>query len=130
MKKIDFEAHQTTRPYVRATMALHAAGPAMPGDDGGPSPFDLTTEKRIAVMDRFDVQSQLISCSGGLERFPLETAIDVARAANDEYYEMSRQYPGRILGYANLIPQDVDIFFPGGHSQNLIHGICAFRAEF
>ncbi len=108
MKKIDFEAHQTTRPYVRATMALHAAGPAMPGDDGGPSPFDLTPEKRIAVMDRFDVQSQFISCAGGLERFPLETAIDVARAANDEYFEMGRQYPGRILGYANLIPQDVD----------------------
>lgn len=111
MKKIDFEAHQTTKPYVQASMAL-GGGPAMPGgeDDGEkkPNPFGLSVADRVALMDRFEVQSQFISCAGGLERFPLETAIDVARKANDEYCQMSRDYPGRLLGYANLIPQDVD----------------------
>ncbi len=109
MKKIDFEAHHTTRPYVRANLALMGdAAPAMPGDDGGPSPFDLTLAKRLAVMDKFEVQSQFISCAGGLERFSVETATEVAKSANDEFYQMSLQAPGRVCGYANLIPQDIE----------------------
>lgn len=103
MKRIDFEAHQSTKPYIQAMAKV--AGKPVPG---GKSPFGMTLEERIAVMDEHGVDIQIVSCAGGFERFETETAIEVAQKTNNEFFEWGKQYPGRFLGYATLIPTNVE----------------------
>lgn len=103
MKKIDFEAHIAGKSYGEAMSKI-----APPPPKGARNPFALNLEERIALMDQYGVQVQIASGPGGLERFDRETAIHVAQGTNDELYEMGQASDGRILGYANLIPQDVD----------------------
>ncbi|MCD7845986.1 MAG: amidohydrolase family protein [Oscillospiraceae bacterium] len=105
MKKIDYETHLSTKNFVEAKARLH---PQPAGGPAGKSPFDMTLEERVDLMDRYEVQTQIVSCGGGLEELDRETALYVAKTANDEFAEMAVKYPGRFLGYATLVPQDID----------------------
>ncbi len=105
MKKIDYETHLSTKNFIEAKARLKSA-PS--GGSKAKSPFDMSVQERIDLMDRYEVQTQIVSCGGGLEALDLETATYVAKTANDEFAEMSVKYPGRFLGYATLIPQDID----------------------
>ena len=102
MKIIDFETHQSTGPYLEATAKVEGR------DAGGKSPFERSLSERVAVMDRYGIDTQIVSCAGGFERFDTQTAIDVAQKTNNEFYEWGRQYPGRFMGYATLIPTSVE----------------------
>lgn len=103
IKKIDFETHLTTKNYIEAKSKLHAR-PAK----GGSDPFQITLEQRVAQMDQYGVETQFVSAPGGLEELSVEAATYVAKTANDEFAEMAVKYPGRFMGYATLIPQDID----------------------
>jgi len=78
------------------------------GQPGGKSPFDMTVAERVKIMDKFGIKTQIVSCAGGFENFGTGTAIEVARKTNNEFFEWGKQYPGRFLGYATLIPTDVE----------------------
>lgn len=104
MRKIDYETHLSTKNFVEAKSKLHPA----PAGGMGKSPFDMTLQERVDLMDRYEVQTQIVSCGGGLEELDVETATYVAKTANDEFAEMAIKYPGRFLGYATLIPQDIE----------------------
>lgn len=105
MRKIDYETHLSTKNFIEAKSRLH---PAPAGKPKGNGPFDMTVQQRLDEMDRYEVQTQIISCGGGLEELDLETATYVAKTANDEFAEMAAKHPGRFLGYATLIPQDIE----------------------
>lgn len=105
MKKIDFETHLSTKNFIEAKDRLN---PQPAGQKKGNAPFELTLEERIALMDQYEIQTQIVSCGGGLEALDVATATYVAKTANDEFAEMGVKYPGRFLGYATLIPQDID----------------------
>ena len=77
MKKIDYETHLSTKEYIAA---MSKSGPSL-GDN---KIFDLTTADRVALMDKYEIQTQLISCAGGLETMDLKTATYVAKTANDQ----------------------------------------------
>lgn len=105
MGKIDYETHLSTKNFIEAKSRLH---PEPAGKPDSRSPFAMTTAERVALMDRYGVQTQIVSCAGGLEELDVATATYVAKTANDEFAEMAQKYPGRFLGYATLIPQDVE----------------------
>ncbi|MGI5971846.1 MAG: amidohydrolase family protein [Oscillospiraceae bacterium] len=106
IKKIDFEAHHSTDKWVAARIgAVGAERPLTGGAADASDPF----MERIQIMDKYNVRTAFVSIGGGLEGFPLDTAVDVSRSANDELYALSRKHSGRIRGYANLVPQSVEI---------------------
>lgn len=102
--KIDFESHHSTGKWIAAMAA--SAGSKPPPPEEKPNSQDPFTE-RVQLMEKCGVRTAFISTAGGLEGFPMETAIDVAKSANDEFYALGQKNPGRWSGYASLIPQSV-----------------------
>jgi predicted TIM-barrel fold metal-dependent hydrolase len=124
LKKIDFEAHFYTSDYIKAMYAnkgyprFEDAGPAgrqLLYNPVVPQPFagalmdrllDLG-ENRIREMDACGVDVQILSLSApGIEQFDPRIGTELARKANDALYEVTKRYPGRIMGYAALAPRD------------------------
>lgn len=65
-------------------------------------------EARIAFMDAFGIQTQVLSISPGVELLEREDASAMARAANEYVYAAMERYPGRFLGFASLPVHDAD----------------------
>ncbi len=105
MKKVDYESHLTTKNYIAAMSKLKPVDAQSKKEN---AIFDMTPEQRVAIMDKYGVQTQLVSSAGGLQALDTETATYVAKTANDEFAEMAAKFPGRFLGYATLIPQDIE----------------------
>ncbi|PKN63776.1 MAG: 5-carboxyvanillate decarboxylase [Deltaproteobacteria bacterium HGW-Deltaproteobacteria-15] len=124
MKRIDFEAHFYTQEYMKAMYGNKgyprfsddpSAGRRLwynsevgqPFADGLLNPLLDLGEKRIQDMDKCGVGVQLMSLSApGIEQFDPETGTGLARKANDALYEVTKRYPGRMMGYAALAPRN------------------------
>lgn len=65
-------------------------------------------EQRVADMDKYDIETSVLSPAPGIEFIQDSSAIDLARAHNDYTAEMIAKYPGRFLGTAALPVYDVD----------------------
>jgi predicted TIM-barrel fold metal-dependent hydrolase len=67
-------------------------------------------EKRIAFMDEHGVKAQIVGYGNNSPmHFTVEEgAVEYCHLANDELYEATVQYPGRLYGYATLPAADVD----------------------
>lgn len=108
MKKVDYETHLSTKPYIEAMSKIAPPPPVKKNQMPGRDIFGMSLAERVAIMDEFEVATQLVSCAGGLEKMDVATATRVAKLANDEFADMAAKYPGRFLGYATLIPQDIE----------------------
>lgn len=71
-------------------------------DDNQISNLTDFTEARIAAMDAAGVDVAVLSTSSLIEALPREKAIELTKLSNDRVYEMSTNFPGRILGSATL----------------------------
>jgi len=125
MKRIDFEAHFYTKDYI-AAMYRNKGCPRFEDDaqtqgrrllynPAIPQPFSNALmdqlldlgESRIAKMDECCIDVQVISLSApGIEQLDPEIGTALARKANDELFEVTKRFPGRIMGYAALAPND------------------------
>lgn len=99
MRIIDFETHDTPTSMIPGRERLSAA-------ERGEI-FERELAARVAVMDEYGIDTQLIGCPSGVERMELGAAIEYVRSVNDEAYAMTQRCPGRFIAYANIIPQDV-----------------------
>lgn len=64
-------------------------------------------DERIAYMDKVGIDSQVIGYGNNPPmNLKGKDSIELCRIANDELYEATKKYPGRIYGYATL-PVDV-----------------------
>ncbi|HXG50770.1 MAG TPA: amidohydrolase family protein [candidate division Zixibacteria bacterium] len=126
---IDFQAHVFPETYIAE---LHRADGAVvledPDPDSGMSYFydkklgcriNTATfqgrdwEKRLAHMDRLGVDVHVLSVPApGADRFEGETAVRLARTANDAIADACRKYPRRFVGCFTLptcsIPDSLD----------------------
>ncbi len=59
-------------------------------------------EARIAHMDRYGIQAQVLSLSPGIELLPPVESVEMAKQANNFLYAASQQYPGRFYAFAAL----------------------------
>jgi 2,3-dihydroxybenzoate decarboxylase len=81
---------------------------------------DLGPE-RLADMDRTGISRQLLLLtSPGVQVFDRDTAVGIARSANDELAEAIRRHPDRYSGLAAIAPQD-----PGAAARELERGVRA-----
>ena len=120
MKKIDFEAHcyspallkyfenRTQYPYYKSKdYALFFSDDFSIKSDYKMTHLIESCEERLAVMDKFGVTMQILSCSPGIELMddPAQ-AIEVAREVNDWMYSSTQKHPGRFRAFAALPVQD------------------------
>lgn len=71
-----------------------------------PQLLDLDA-RRLADMDANGVDMQLLSLSmPGVQMFERDTAVALARLANDRLSDAVRRYPTRFAGLASFAPQD------------------------
>jgi len=63
---------------------------------------------RIALMDRNDITTAVLSTSMGVEDLEASVAIDLTKKINDSIYAATQKYPGRFLGSAALPVWDVN----------------------
>jgi len=68
-----------------------------------------SAEERLAEMDKYGVDMQILSHSPGLELMSTEDAVREARDANDYAYGLTQEYPKRFKAFAALPVQDIDI---------------------
>ncbi len=100
---IDIHAHFLTRSYLDA---MNAAG--VHTVDGFPMP-DWSPESAIAHMDRWGIQTQILSISApGIDFATGEAARKLARTLNDELAGIVAGNPKRFRGFAMLPLPDVD----------------------
>ncbi len=67
--------------------------------------LDLDGE-RMEIMDKAGIDMQLLSLtSTGVQMMDLDTAVAVARSANDQLADAIRRHPGRYAGLATVAPQ-------------------------
>lgn len=125
MKKIDFEAHFYSRSFYKLLRG-RSDYPYYRGDarDGTPRIWYAPTAsvnhgdilvnrlldigaERIEMMDAAGVDMQVVSLSEpSVELFDPATGVSVARETNNALAEAIGRYPGRLLGFAALAPQD------------------------
>ena len=125
MKKIDLEAHFYTKEYLDALAGNSGYPRLVEGNEeqsrrlwyapevGQPfADFLLNAltdfgEERIKQMDALGVDVQALSLSApGLEQLDPRTGTEIAKKANDFLSNVTKEYPGRFLGYASLAPKD------------------------
>ena len=71
--------------------------------------FPWTVESRLADMDKYGVQAEVLSLSSpGLRFWHGQEAVDLGRQLNDELADIMRAHPTRFGGYATLPLPDVD----------------------
>lgn len=112
MRRISVEECFATPEVVTARSAPGAAGY---GITATPAARQRNTdllldigEGRIRQMDEDGVDVQILSLSGpGVQDFPADLAVGLARDANDQLVEAIRKYPTRFAGLGTLAPQDV-----------------------
>ncbi len=63
---------------------------------------------RIAQMDKYGIDTAVLSCSAGVEQLDEDVSIDICRRSNDAVYEAIQKYPGRFLGSAILPVANAD----------------------
>jgi len=106
MRKIAVEEHFTTQTYqaylekVTASGGLSSLGKLPPHLNA--TMLDLG-ESRLHEMDEAGIDMQVLSLTvPGLERFPAEDAVALARDINDELAAAVRRNPARFAGFAAL----------------------------
>jgi predicted TIM-barrel fold metal-dependent hydrolase len=100
---IDIHAHFLTKGYLDA---MHAAG--VHDVDGYPMP-DWSPESAIAHMDKWGIQTQILSISApGIDFVRDEAARKLARKVNEELADIVARHPGRLRGFGILPLPDVD----------------------
>ena len=67
-------------------------------------------ERRIAFMDENGIDAQIIGYGNNqpMHIKKEDGAVEICKLANDELYEATQKYPGRLYGYATLPVDDVD----------------------
>ena len=81
--------------------------------------LDDVGELRIGEMDAAGIDLQVLSQGApGVQRFDPETAVALARAANDRLQETILRHPGRFAGFATLPTPD-----PGGAADELARAV-------
>lgn len=121
MKKVDFEAHYYPPEFLDRLAARNEYPYFRPEkfeiafcDD-----FSLTSEfkvrhltepieERLAIMDRYGIDMQVLSVSAGVELLSKTDSIKAARRINDYVYSIINQYPGRFSAFASLPVNVVD----------------------
>jgi aminocarboxymuconate-semialdehyde decarboxylase len=101
---IDWHAHHTPPELVDRFVALGEKPPRIDPED------DAEFERRIDDMDAAGIDVQLVSPGAGVtgDRFPAETAIELARLANEVIADRIAPYPGRLLGNIAITMKDPD----------------------
>jgi predicted TIM-barrel fold metal-dependent hydrolase len=122
MKTIDLEAHCYS-PGLMRLFEKRSAYPYFTPENYGlflskdfsiKSEFKVSNlydsfEHRIAMMDKYHVGMQILSCSPGIELLTESAeAINAAKEVNDWMYEATRIYPDRFRAFATLPVQDVN----------------------
>ena len=127
MKRIDFEAHFYTREYIdylfeRTQCPHYSPDPETNGPRMWYTPevsihhgqvlldnLSDIGEKRIALMDEFGVDVQVLSLSEPpCEMFEPAIGGKLAGNANDALAEAVARNPDRFIGFAALAPKDID----------------------
>ena len=125
MKRIDLEAHFTTKEIVQALYGRkdyprYADDPGTKNrrlwytaDTGEPIGDPLLNklldleENRLKNMDAAGIDVQCLSLTTpGVERLDAPTGAALARSSNDLLAKAVRKHPGRFVGFATLAPQD------------------------
>lgn len=101
---IDVHTHIISKTYIEA---LKKAG-ITEKEIGFPmDPWDA--KQRLAEMDQYGVQSQVLSVSSpGLRFWKGKDAADLARALNQELVSLTKEYPTRFGAFATVPLPDVD----------------------
>jgi predicted TIM-barrel fold metal-dependent hydrolase len=100
---IDIHAHFLTKTYLDA---MHEAG--VQDVDGYPMP-DWSPDSAIAHMDRWGIQTQILSISApGIDFVRGEAARRLAHTINEELAGIVARHPGRFRGFGILPLPDVD----------------------
>jgi len=101
MKIVAVEEHFT--PQALETYMRSKNLPMSSRDTGGRKFLD----KRLADMEEAGIDTAVLSVGvAGLENFPLDEAVALAREMNDEMADLGRQYPGKFAAFAVLPTQD------------------------
>ena len=111
MRTIDIHAHLTPQRFQRAVLNgkdWHGMTSAE-GELFNPRNA-WTPRQRIADMDSLGVDVQVVSTNVAFYKYDqeVEIATAIARECNDEVAQMTRDYPDRFSGLANVPMQDVD----------------------
>ena len=102
--KLDVHAHYLPEPY---RLALERAGHAHP--DGMPQIPDWSADAHLALMDRLDIATSLLSISTpGVHLADEAAARDLARAVNEAGRRAVVDHPGRFGLLGSLPLPDVD----------------------
>jgi len=123
MKKVDFEAHcyspsllddcfgtRTDYPYYRKDSSTFS----FTKDFSIRNPTHMaqltaSCEDRVALMEKFGITMQVISCSPGIELIKdAGQAIEATREVNDWMYSLTQKRPDRFKAFAALPVQDPD----------------------
>lgn len=119
MKRIDLECHfmtedmlsalgtRTTAPFFNAETRLltYVDDAVFPVDLFYEGLFDLA-EKRINMMNENHIDISVLSPSPGVEQFPKEQSVPLAKKVNDTLARAIEAYPGRFMGGAVLPVKD------------------------
>ncbi len=85
----------------------------------------MDTDRRLAEMDRLDVDMQLLSLtSPGVQLLKKDRAASLARLANDRLAEIVRTKPTRFGGFASFAPQD-----PSGAAKEMERAINELKLQ-
>jgi len=100
-----------TKPYIIA-LEEHYFDPEVKRHTVGQEPtnaprivqrLDDVGELRLREMDEAGIDMQVLShANPGLQKLGAETAVRLARGANDRLYEAVREHPDRFAGFAAL----------------------------
>src|SRR6201987_3462189 len=105
----------TTKPYIIA-LEEHYFDPEVKRHTVGQEPtnaprivqrLDDVGELRLREMDEAGIDMQVLShANPGLQKLDAETAVGLARGANDRLYETVRAHPGRFAAFAAIPTPD------------------------
>jgi aminocarboxymuconate-semialdehyde decarboxylase len=110
MPVIDVHAHLTPERFKRAIRTegtWYGLGPI--AGELGIGRFDISLSDRLAEMDAYGVDVQLITPTAGFYQYAnaLDTTVTIARECNDEIAEVVDGHPDRFAGLGTLPMQDV-----------------------
>ena len=123
MKKVDFEAHLYSPALLNECFGARTEPPFYRKDDGTfyfTNDFFLnskkhmaqlseTCEERMAIMDKFGITKQVLSCSPGIELIDdARQAVEACHEVNDWMYSFVKKHPDRFAAWAALPRQDPD----------------------
>ena len=118
MKRVDFEFHYYI-PEALEVMALNKNQYPYYDEDSNSimwtdkiaepqeikSKLLMTGDDRIEYMDNCGIETAILSSAPGIDELG-ENSIELCKKINNDMYEQSKKYPGRILGSASLPMHD------------------------